>query len=146
MSWLCVENCHQIQVFDVVHKVYGEVKDKFVEIDDMIAPIISLFNKKGYITEFSCSSHALKNEIVSNSFDNSIENVDEGTNTIYITFKRKHRFQNLPTGWYSMGKSIFYVLPQETSYYGYYRNMIDVLENMLSYVTQLPCIKRRCRK
>lgn len=51
----------------------------YFEIDDMIAPIISALNRKGYLTTHCCSGH----------------NIDGHTNT-YITFREEATPRALP--------------------------------------------------
>lgn len=51
-----------------IHKITGDVyhdiladdirEEEFFECDEMIAPIISILNKKGFKTQFCCSGHA----------------------------------------------------------------------------------------
>lgn len=50
-----------------IHKITGDVyhdiqsddaRDDFFECDELIAPIISILNKKGFKTQFCCSGHA----------------------------------------------------------------------------------------
>ena len=100
--------------FEVVDSIPG-----YFEVDDDIALVIALLNKKGYITTYSCSGH------------NKIEYTDEDTcsidlledlidddririlrhennktvftsevlgNSTYITFKDAYEFDTLPNG------------------------------------------------
>lgn len=43
--------------FSIVDGVVDQYKDDYFECDDLIAPAISLLNKKGYKTLFCCSGH-----------------------------------------------------------------------------------------
>lgn len=53
-----------LNTFELVHEVdfsdgvTNECQETWVELDDLIAPVISELNKKGYKTLFSCSGHA----------------------------------------------------------------------------------------
>jgi hypothetical protein len=50
----------KLNTFDIYHEISSEEElntDGFAEIDDLIAPIVSILNKKGYITTNSCSGH-----------------------------------------------------------------------------------------
>lgn len=57
------------------------------EVDEFIAPVISLLNKKGYTTLYCCSGYWVKE--VRDGFQ--IPN-----NFCYITFKNKHQFRMIP--------------------------------------------------
>jgi len=48
------------RTFEIAHKfseMYGTIPEDFFEVDESIAPAISLLNKKGYGTISSCSGH-----------------------------------------------------------------------------------------
>lgn len=52
-----------LNTFELLHKVdfsdhENECQETWVRLDDLIAPVISELNKKGYRTLFSCSGHA----------------------------------------------------------------------------------------
>lgn len=46
-----------IVLFDSVDSVNGEQFPKVFECDDYIAPVVSMLNRKGYYTQFSCQGH-----------------------------------------------------------------------------------------
>lgn len=67
-----------LETYDVFNTLSKNVEtDKFVEIDELIAPIISLLNKKGYKTQYCCSGHPYTNYILDPSGD---ENWDDDWN------------------------------------------------------------------
>jgi hypothetical protein len=52
MSYIDKENYNiYIDIEDI------RIKSPLFEVDDLIAPVISMLNKKGYITTFCCSGH-----------------------------------------------------------------------------------------
>ena len=58
----------------------------FFKVDELIAPAISIFNKKGYKTQFCCSGHITLDD--ENSY-----NMNLGT---YIVFYDQHKFNSIP--------------------------------------------------
>ena len=57
-----------LETYNIFNFISNNVdKDKFVEIDELIAPIISLLNKKGYKTKFCCSGHPFVDYILDES-------------------------------------------------------------------------------
>ena len=67
--------------------------DLYFEVDDMIAPAISIFNKKGYYTDFCCQGHPflyLDDDIVSDIPEREINNVYPDTETYVSLGKTTH--------------------------------------------------------
>ena len=59
-SWVYHEAQKSADTFkhlDYIAELEEFVDDNFVKLDDLIAPIVSLLNKKGYKTLYSCSGH-----------------------------------------------------------------------------------------
>ncbi len=79
---------------------HGTVKrgnDYWVPIDEMMAPVAYICNKKGYTTSDCCQGHPACSRMIE---DNIIKNVPEAGSTPYIGIIGKHNFKNLPHGWY----------------------------------------------
>ncbi len=91
--------------FDLYHKVVCKECENFewIFIDDLIAPIISMLNKKGYITLFSCSGHAELNNLYIFIGSNGDYDTIEGHNCpqAYIKFHEKVTIpiNKLPKEW-----------------------------------------------
>ncbi|MHB1155014.1 MAG: hypothetical protein ACYCWE_19300 [Eubacteriales bacterium] len=49
-------NGHSVHSWRHLHNIDNYLDDYF-EVDDMIAPVIQLLNKKGYVTTFYCGGH-----------------------------------------------------------------------------------------
>jgi len=47
------------ETFQILHNDYRILPDDYVEIDELIAPIIRVLNRKGYITKYCCSGHSM---------------------------------------------------------------------------------------
>lgn len=79
---------------------HGTVKrgnDYWVPIDEMMAPVAYICNKKGYTTSDCCQGHPACIRIIE---DNTIKNTTGVGSTPYIGIIGKHNFKNLPHGWY----------------------------------------------
>jgi tRNA(Phe) wybutosine-synthesizing methylase Tyw3 len=74
---------------------------KYKQIDPLIRPIIREFNKRGYITEFSCSGH--KNG----------RRIEEG----YISFLDKHNPNDIEKLARNLGLKAVKVIYRPPSYY-----------------------------
>jgi len=80
-----------LETYDIFNMISNNVeKDKFVEIDELIAPIISLLNKKGYKTKFCCSGHPYTDYILDPD-EGNVDNCGEGWNE-----DQKEYFNNNP--------------------------------------------------
>ncbi len=67
---------------------YEDCKDEtFIEVDEMIAPVILLLNKKGYQTIYSCSGHLYP------SYEMAETN---SSDQCYIVFKENYNISKLP--------------------------------------------------
>jgi hypothetical protein len=51
--------CMHKETFEIFHNDQNILPDGYVEIDELMAPIIQILNRKGYITRFCCSGHPL---------------------------------------------------------------------------------------
>lgn len=79
---------------------HGTVKrgnDYWVPIDEMMAPVAYICNKKGYTTSDCCQGHPACDRMIE---DNIIKTVAGGGPKPYIGIIGKHNFKNLPHGWY----------------------------------------------
>lgn len=104
--------------FDVLDNCEQGKENEYFEVDENIALIISMLNKKGYKTTYCCSGHAFDGItelyaedkstfdclIFSNLQDIRYENgrykaVDRGnTKSCYIIFEKDYAFLELPEG------------------------------------------------
>lgn len=148
---------------DTIYPVYD-----FVYIDDMIAPIIQLLNKKGYETCFCCSDHSLttslyiedNSELSKNGeCDNTVNcDISQCPHDMYISFNKPDALgQNLPEGWkydednhqviryYKLNSLIRFDDSDRANidgngYFNTYRMIIDIMESLYNYVKNLPHI------
>lgn len=67
-------------------------KELWYEVDEMIAPAIVAFNKKGYETLYSCSGHIAKQILEKN---NDPQYTTFGGNELYVTFRKTNPNKNL---------------------------------------------------
>lgn len=104
-----------------------EVVDNIFEVDEAIADTISILNKKGYYTLYSCSGHVKNPRIYEkyplNSVDDYYESyiVDEkyvlvpfSYTYIYILFDKHYHFNILPSKFHYDSKNI---ISQKIFYY-----------------------------
>lgn len=115
-------------------------------VDDLIAPLLQVCNRKGYKTKFSCSGHPI-NSI--KEHDGSISrNVRELVNT-YICIDGKYNFENIPKGWTletdnPPGTIFRYNHKEVTSdmkyseYLEAYSNIIKQIKILCDYFSKLP--------
>ena len=47
------------KTFKIYHNDQNIIPEDYVEIDELIAPVIQVLNQKGYTTKFCCSGHPL---------------------------------------------------------------------------------------
>lgn len=85
--------------------IYQSVSDVRIqaplfEVDEFIAPIISLLNKKGYVTKYCCSGHMVKvchgdSTTIKILNDNYKVSFSEPNNSCYITFGDRNQFKDV---------------------------------------------------
>ncbi len=106
------------KTFDIIDNVF--------EVDENIAESISLLNKKGYYTRYSCSGHVKDPRMYemyrvkkSDEFDDKNlgfivkDNKDDYEilmpnryTSIYVMFDKKYEFKNLPIGFYTLNDEV----------------------------------------
>ena len=147
------------------NNVYNVNDHDIVYVDDLIAPLIQLLNKKGYITEFCCSDHAIDSciEILPDGYEDD----DHEGHDMYISFDKHYDLGKLPDGWIyenSNDRTIIrygWIIDIEghcnhsptyipahncdsidnintEEYFSSYRAIIDIIETMCNYVKSLP--------
>ncbi len=149
------------KTFDIVNNVF--------EVDEKIAESISLLNKKGYYTRYSCSGHVKDPRMYemyrvkkSEKFDDKDlgyvvkDNEDDYEilmpnryTSIYVMFDKKYEFDNLPIGFYTLDDEVTTIYKDIM----YYENKIKKKSNdieseikkfnikLLEWVKSLPIIK-----
>lgn len=80
-----------IVLFDSVSSINGEQFPKVFECDDYIAPVVSMLNRKGYRTQFSCQGHVAPSRYKRKTdYENRVveyENVSDIADTVpYVLF------------------------------------------------------------
>ena len=73
------------------YDIYYDIRDMRIagslfEVDECLAEVISILNKKGYHTEYCCSGHLRKTRY---------NNLTELHDNLYITFSDKMRFKTI---------------------------------------------------
>lgn len=76
--------------FKIVHSINTLNEQEYFECDELIAPAISSFNKKGYETAFCCSGH-----VAPVSTDTTYSDEFVPVNGLYVTFKKVNPNKNL---------------------------------------------------
>lgn len=80
-----------LNTFELVHDITidgsgNEDLSSWVYVDDLIAPIVSELNKKGYRTTFSCSGHPERRSLYVSRLTMEVDDVEILNNSAYISF------------------------------------------------------------
>lgn len=130
------------------------------EVDELIAYPLQLLNRKGYLTEGSCSGHAYgslcyhqvcsadSTKVPNNKHVLTIKanrdrqffvcHIDDQPDHAYIQFQSNHVFSELPEGWTYQNKMLCYALPSGEDPISYYKEVIYGLENLVEWIKTLP--------
>ena len=135
MSFIDSENFHVYNT-DKDHRIIGDL----IECDDFIAPIISILNKKGYKTVWSCSGHM--NETLY-KFDGKLITM---RNRCYIQFHQTVTIDDLviiPDGFsvdYVNENEFQILIEKEFEIVGHecYLEILDTMRLLLDWVNKLP--------
>lgn len=136
----------------------GKKKDYF-EIDENIALVISMLNKKGYKTTFSCSGHAFAsiNEFRGNSKEDfnclvffDLQDIryengkykafdEDNAKYCYIAFKEDYSFSDLPEGFKydKSNKTIEKEYINESDTYDLIQEIVDSMRALYEWVNVL---------
>lgn len=130
------------------------------EIDELMAYPLQLLNRKGYLTEGSCSGHAYGSlcyrEISSADNTNLLNNkpvltikengdgqifacyIDAPPNYAHILFQDNYLFSETPEGWTYQNQMLCYALPTGENPISYYKEVIYGLETLVEWIATLP--------
>ena len=149
------------KTFDIVDNVF--------EVDEEIVESISLLNKKGYRTRYSCSGHVKDPRMYemyrvkkSEEFDDKDlgfivkDNKDDYEilmpnryTSIYVMFDKKYEFDNLPNGFYILDDEVTTIYKDIMYYENNIKKKSSDIESeikksnveLLEWVKSLPIIK-----
>lgn len=143
------------KTFKLFHNDQCLEPEGYVEIDEMIAPIIQVLNQKGYTTVFCCAGHPLDDWLMR---DAQIEMGYRETGaplTTYIMFEEGITLPCLPpdfepdTNTYgSQPKLVIEKLYQltnafENQYYEKMRRILETMKQMYQWALDLPELKNK---
>lgn len=125
------------------YNIYYDIQDirikaPLFEVDEMIAPIISLLNKKGYKTKYCCSGHL--NEVIYK--DSSTPH-----NDCYIMFANKNKFKNIKMpenfvveyeGYDDKKSLLIYKLYESEQEFERYIEIYETMKSLYEWVVKLP--------
>ena len=148
--------CMDIKTFDIYHNDQCIIPNGYVEIDELIAPSIQILNLKGYITEWCCSGHALKDELLRNNSETGYEVIINGKqpdgsfrysrNACYISFKENISLPSLPHGFTKDSNSFVVNLvirgagysPFETDFFKKSLYILETMKQLYEWALNLP--------
>ena len=157
--------CMHKETFDIFHNDQCIVPEGYIEIDELIAPSVQLLNRKGYLTEWYCSGHPLKDNLMINSSETGYEVIINGRQAdgsfmlgghhdAYISFKEGISLPALPPGFVMdllggsdkliirkndsiLGMAKFY----EKNFFELPREIINTMEQLYEWALSLPEFK-----
>jgi hypothetical protein len=141
--------CMHKETFDIYTSDQYTTPDGYILIDDLIAPSIQILNRKGYITEWCCSGHSLKEcFIIDGEFGKYLKANAEPSS--YISFKAGISLPTLPHGFVedpvSISNRISNLVIRKWRYDGndFYeisRNILETMEQLYKWALNLPDFK-----
>lgn len=148
--------------FDILNDCEEGKGDDYFEVDENIALIISLLNKKGYKTTFSCSGHAFANinefraenkedfecllffDLQDIRYENGRYKAFDRDNAkyCYIKFKEYYSFPALPEGFAydKENKCIEKEYASESDTYGLIQEIVDSMKALYEWVMGLEAL------
>lgn len=145
--------------FDILQYCEDGREKEYFEVDENIALIISMLNKKGYRTTFCCSGHAFAsiNEFRADNKDDfdcliffDLQDIryengrykafdKDNAKYCYIAFEKDYSFSGLPEGFTydKNNKSIEKVYVSETDTYDLIQEIVDSMKTLYEWTKEL---------
>lgn len=135
--------------------------ESFYEVDELMAIPIAALNNKGYITEMSCSGHAIGDLFFEFTDETDLDELREEALVLmrhheendvdyvcwvdrpvhdeaFILFRKVERFLNLPIGWkYKQGR-LSCDFEIENNRMSFYSKISYALNNLMIWIEKLP--------
>lgn len=145
--------------FDILHDCEAGKEDDYFEVDENIALIISMLNKKGYKTTFCCSGHAFAsiNEFRADNKDDfeclvffDLQDIRyengrykafdrDNAKYCYIAFEKDYSFPSIPEGfaYNKNSKSIEKEYISESDTYDLIQEIVDSMKALYEWTKGL---------
>ena len=148
--------------FDILNDCEDGREDDYFEVDENIALVISMLNKKGYRTTFCCSGHAFANinefradnkedfdcliffDLQDIRYENGRYKALDKDNAkyCYIVFEKDYTFPKLPEGFTydKSNKTIEKEYVSESDTYDLIQEIVDSMKALYEWVLELEAI------
>lgn len=145
--------------FDILNDCEAGREDDYFEVDENIALVVSLLNKKGYRTTFCCSGHAFANinefradnkkdfdcliffDLQDIRYENGKYKAFDKDNAkyCYISFEKDYSFAKLPEGFTydKSNKTIEKEYVSESDTYDLIQEIVDSMRTLYGWVMGL---------
>ena len=136
--------CMHTETFDMYLSDQCTIPNGYMLIDDLIAPTIQVLNRKGYITEWSCSGHSLEESfIIDGEFGKYIKATSPPNS--YISFKEDISLPTLPCGFVKDSVSNKLTIRKWSydgdNFFEISRNILETMEQIYKWALDLPDFK-----
>ena len=131
-------------IFKSVVSPFEPLDTMYFRVDELIALPIQALNRKGYITEFSCSGHPFSEMALPKEFFGKMK---EDSNRSYIIFKEGISIPYLPTGFKRSeqktdliqdNRLIIEYFYDDKPVYDFYLDIIKKMEELYIWALDLP--------
>lgn len=148
--------------FDILNDCEDGREDDYFEVDENIALVISMLNKKGYRTTFCCSGHAFANinefradnkedfdcliffDLQDIRYENGRYKALDKDNAkyCYIVFEKDYTFPKLPEGFTydKSNKTIEKEYVSESDTYDLIQEIVDSMKALYEWVLELEAL------
>jgi len=130
------------ETFEIYTSDQCTTPDNYVLIDDLIAPVIQIINRKGYITDWCCSGHPLAKEFIIDGEWGKYQEINSHLKSSYISFKEGISLPMLPPEFAAdsnFGKLIIRKwFEVNDDFYKISRSILETMEQLYKWALELP--------
>jgi len=140
--------CMHKKTFKILHNDYLMLPDDYVQIDELIAPVIQVLNRKGYITRFCCSGHPLDDWLAWLTTEDGVEYRETmSSSNSSIAFEEGITLPVLPPGFdvvpnprslLEIRKSYYIDNAFDNQFYERARSILETMKQLYEWALDLP--------